>query len=321
MTSRAKAARRGPDLLSYLPALTLALFLAPVAAGLIGTWLPAFGWLPALGGNRITLEPWRQLLAAPELPGAARLTITSGLLATLSALAIVIVCCAALHDTRLFHMMRRLLAPLLAIPHAALAIGLAFLIAPSGWIARLLSPWLTGWDLPPDLATLRDDYGLGLAAGLILKEVPYLLLVTIAAADQADARHSLTVARSLGYGPAAAWLKAVLPRIYPQIRLPIYAVLAFSLSVVDMAIILAPATPPPLAPLLLRWFNDPDLSQRFMAAAGATLQLLIVLGAILAWRLTELLIARLCRIWIAGGARGGAGPRSLAALVGGAGVC
>jgi putative thiamine transport system permease protein len=258
------------------------------------------------------------LLAAPELPGAVRLTITSGLLATLSALAIVIIGCAALHDTRTFHLMRRLLAPLLAIPHAALAIGLAFLIAPSGWIARLLSPWLTGWDLPPDLATLRDDYGLGLAAGLILKEVPYLLLVTIAAADQADARHSLTVARSLGYGPAAAWLKAVLPRIYPQIRLPIYAVLAFSLSVVDMAIILAPATPPPLAPLLLRWFNDPDLSRRFMAAAGATLQLLIVLGTILTWRLAELLIARVCRIWIAGGARGGAGPRSLAALAGGA---
>ncbi|MGH6931181.1 MAG: ABC transporter permease [Dongiaceae bacterium] len=85
-----------------------------------------------------------------------------------------------------------------------------------------------------------------------------------------------------------------------------------------MAIILAPTTPPPLAVLVLRWFNDPDLALRFMAAAGATLQLLIVLAAILAWRLTEAAAARLYRTWIAGGARGGAGGRAAGGLVGGA---
>ena len=37
-----------------------------------------------------------------------------------------------------------------------------------------------------------------------------------------------------------AWLKAVLPPIYPQIRLPVYAVLAFSLSVVEVALCSAP---------------------------------------------------------------------------------
>ena len=52
------------------------------------------------------------------------------------------------------------LAPVLATPHAAIAIGLAFLIAPSGWIARALSPWLTGWTLPPDVATVGRRRGL-----------------------------------------------------------------------------------------------------------------------------------------------------------------
>jgi putative thiamine transport system permease protein len=94
----------------------------------------------------------------------------------------------------------------------------------------------------------------------------------------------------------------------------VYAVLAFSLSVVDMAMILAPSTPPPLAPLLLRWFNDSDLGLRLVAAAGATLQLLIVLAAILAWRMAELAVARLGRAWLAAGARGGHGGR----LAGGA---
>jgi putative thiamine transport system permease protein len=141
--------------------------------------------------------------------------------------------------------------------------------------------------------------------------------MTIAATSQIAVMESLSVARSLGYGPVAAWVKAVLPRLYPQIRLPIYAVLAYGLSVVDMALVLAPATPPPLAALLLRWFNDPDLDRRFAAAAGATLLLLIVVGAIATWRAMELIAGRLGRIWIAGGRRGGDGrlPRVIASAI------
>jgi putative thiamine transport system permease protein len=295
--------RRGPDLIVAVPALTLALFLAPVLAGLLGTWLPAFGWLPTLGGRSFSLEPWHMLLAAPELPAALRLTVTCGLLASLLSFLIAVGFCAGCHGTRLYRAVERLLAPLLAIPHAAMAIGLAFLIAPSGWLARLLSPWATGWQLPPDIATVQDPLGLALAAGLVVKEAPYLLVMMLAASNQVEAAQSLAVARSLGYRPATAWLKAVFPRLYPQIRLPTYAVLAYSLSTVDMALILAPGTPPPLAPLLLRWFNDPDLTMRFIGAAGATLQLMLVVLAILLWRVGERVIGRLFRWALANGGR------------------
>jgi putative thiamine transport system permease protein len=308
---------RRPDLLQAVPALTLAVFLAPIAAGLLGTLLPAFGVLPALASTEISLEPWRRLLLAAELPAALRLTLTSGLLASIASVALVVTFCAAAHGTRLFRTLERLLAPLLAVPHAAVAIGLAFLLAPSGWIVRLLSPWATGWTTPPDLATVQDPLGLALTVGLVVKEVPYLLLMTLAAAGQVEVKESLAIARSLGYGPATAWLKAVLPRVYPQIRLPIYAVIAYSLSVVDMALLLAPATPPPLAPLLLRWFNDPDFALRYCAAAGAILQLLVVVAAIAAWRGVEALAVRLGRRWIAAGGRGGRG-QAMRIAVGGA---
>jgi putative thiamine transport system permease protein len=314
-----RRARRGPDVLLAVPTLTLVAFLAPVAAGLLGTWLPAFGWLPALGGSTLSLEPWQRLVQAPELPGALRLTLISGLAASVGAVLVVIAFCAAAHGTRLFRSIERLLGPLLAVPHAAVAIGLAFLLAPSGWIARLLSPWATGWAVPPDVATVQDRFGLALTLGLLVKEVPYLLLMTIAATAQVEVKESLAVARSLGYGGPMAWLKAVLPRIYPQIRLPIYAVIAYSFAVVDMALILAPATPPPLAVLLLRWFNDPDLTVRFAAAAGATLQLLIVVTIIAAWRGSEIVIGRLGRTWVAGGRRRGGrlvGTAAIIALVG-----
>ena len=298
--------RRG-GLLAFLPALTLAAFLAPVIAGLIGTWLPAFGYFPTLGSESFSLSPWLALIEQPGLAESLRLTLISGLLATVTAFLITVFFLAACHGGRMMLAVRGLMAPLIAVPHAAVALGLAFLIAPSGWLVRLVSPWATGWDLPPDVATIQDPNALALTLALVIKEVPFLLLMTLAALEQVRAEERLAVARSLGYGPVMAWLKSVLPAVYRQIRLPVYAVLAFSPSVVDMSLILAPLSPPPLAVQVLRWFNDPDLSMRFVAAAGAALQLIIVIGAIALWRLGEAVVARLGRDWIAGGGRGGSG--------------
>jgi putative thiamine transport system permease protein len=163
------------------------------------------------------------------------------------------------------------------------------------------------------VALVQDHLGLALTLGLVLKETPFLVLMTFGALGQVRADDQLRVARSLGYGPVQAWLKVVLPLVYPQIRLPVYAVLAYSLSVVDMAIVLGPTTPPTLAPLLLRWFNDPDLAMRFQAAAGACLQFGLVALAIGVWRGAEAALGRLARPWLTGGARGGAGAAARAA--------
>ena len=48
------------------------------------------------------------------------------------------------------------MVPLLAVPHLALAVGLAFLIAPSGWLVRLIAPWAAGWQTPPDVLLVQD---------------------------------------------------------------------------------------------------------------------------------------------------------------------
>ena len=294
-------------LVRFFPSLTVLLFLGPVAAGLVGTLLPSFGYLPTLGGDQLTLEPWRALFNEPGLGKAVLLTVITGFGSTTLAFALVILMFAGSRGTRAFSRAKRAKTTLLAIPHLAMAVGLAFLLAPSGWLFRLVSPGLTGFTTPPDIALVQGPYGLALIVGLVIKEMPFLLLVTFAAIGQVRADDQLRMARSLGYGPVQAWLKVVLPLVYPQIRLPIFAVLAFSLSVVDMAMVLGPTTPPTLAPLVLRWFNDPDLAMRFQAAAGAMLQLMIVLAAIAFWLLMERLIKRLARPWLIGGGRGGDG--------------
>ena len=285
------------------PPLTLLIFLGPVAAGLIGTLLPAFGYLPALGGDHLSFDPWRALARYPGVETAALRSLVTGLIATGLSVALVLYFIAAFHGTTWFQWARTVLAPLLSIPHAAMAMGLAFLLAPSGWIVRLISPWATGFDRPPDLALAPDPYGWSLVLALVIKEVPFLFLMTLGALGQIPAQKSMQIAQSLGYDRPTGWLKTVLPQLYGQIRLPIFAVLAFSVSVVDVALILTVTPSPTLGVLILRWANDPDLSQNFVAAAGACIQCLLVLSAIGFWVMGERIVSWLGLAWIRKGRR------------------
>ncbi|MEJ7669806.1 MAG: ABC transporter permease [Casimicrobiaceae bacterium] len=298
-------ARREADWLQMAPAFTAGVFLLPIGAGLIGTVLPAFGYLPAIGGNEISLAPWRMLIAYPGFATSVTLTLITGVLTSVLAVILAVGFCAHAYGRPWARRIGTWLAPLLSTPHSALAIGFAFLILPSGWIVRAISPWLTGWTLPPDVATVGDSSGLALVFGLLLKEVPYLILMIVGALHQVPAREHLTIARALGYARAEAWLKAILPQIYPQIRLPIYAVIAFSLSVVDVGLILGPSNPPTLSVLAVRWFFDADIQMYFPAAAAACLQLVLVVATILLWFGMERIVVIVGRRWIASGGRGG----------------
>lgn len=298
--------RSRAHLLRLAPVLTVAAFALPIACGLVGTLLPAFGYLPALGGERLGLDAWRALLAMPGFATSVQSTLLTGWAATLLSVLLAFGVAGALHQRAGHRRLGALLAPLLATPHAALAIGMAFLLLPSGWLVRWASPWWTGWTVPPDVATVGHPSGWPLVLVLVLKEVPFLLLVLASALQQVRAPALLAAARALGYGPVQAWLKVVLPQVYPQIRLPVYAVLAFSLSVVDVAMVLGPDNPPTLAVQAVRWFGAPDLQQVFPAAAAATLLLAVVAASIGTWRLAEIMLRPLLQWWLRRGARSGA---------------
>ena len=316
------------SLLPAFPFLTQLLFLLPIAAGLFGVLLPALGYLPDLGGDQFHFEVFRQLLEHPSLLNAVWLTLFSGIAATFISFSLAILLAAMLSRASLsgnknnkmaslFVIVRRSLIPLIAVPHAAIALGLAFLLAPSGWIVRWFSFLLMGWETPPEWVTVQDPFGLSLILGLVLKETPYLLLMILAALPQIRAQEYIRIGQSLGYGNLRSWLKLVLPQVYPLIRLPVFAVLAFSLSVVDVALILGPSTPPTLSVLILRWIDNPDLSFRFLASAGAVLLLLLTLGALLFWRVSEWLLLQKWRNWLSNGKRGnGNEAHKLAALSG-----
>jgi putative thiamine transport system permease protein len=283
LRGRAVTAGAQGGLLRLAPSLTLALMILPVLAGLAGTAYPA------LHGSA---QGFAKLAEWPGLPRAIALSLGTGIASTLAALGLTLLILAAFAGTPVFARIRRSLAPLLSVPHAAAALGLAFLIAPSGWIARLLSPQITGWETPPNLLILNDPYGFTLTLGLIAKELPFLLLMALAALPQLDADRRLTTAATLGYGRIAGFTFTLLPDLYRQLRLPTYAVLAYGMTTVDMAMILGPSLPPTLSTQITLWMGEASLAMRDTAAAGALLQLGLTVFALSLWRIMEILARR-----------------------------
>jgi len=277
---------------------------APILAGLWETLRAAFGILPAIGADRPGLDAWRQLLAQPGFASSLRLTLWTGFAATLLALMLATGFCALVHGRMQPASGTRWLAPLLATPHAAMAIGLAFLLAPSGWLVRLVSPWATGWQVPPDWPLPHDPWGLALILGLVVKELPFLLLVMLAALGRLPVAAQMAAGRALGYARGVVWIKLIVPQMWPLIRLPVMIVLAFSLSVVDMAILLGPSNPPTLAVAVTRWFSAPDTRLLLPASAAASLLAGLVAAALGGFWLAERGAARLGRWWLRRGGRG-----------------
>ncbi len=287
---------------AVLAAVALGL-IAPIAAGLWQTGRAAFGVLPALGRDAVSLGPWQDLAGLPGFATSLRLTLVTGLGATLLSLLLATGFCAAVHARMTRIAGARMLTPFLAIPHAAMAVGLAFVLAPSGWIARMIAP-LAGWERPPDIAIVNDGWGLALMVGLMVKEVPFLLLVILSALSQIPVARHMAAGRALGYGRGIVWIKIIMPQVWPLIRLPVWVVLAYALSVVDMAIILGPSNPPTLAVALTRWFFDPDPLMILPASAGAILQAGIVAGGVALLLMLEAAGRRLGRWWLRRGGRG-----------------
>ncbi|MEY4906546.1 MAG: hypothetical protein RL260_264 [Pseudomonadota bacterium] len=223
---------------------------------------------------------WQALLDDPQTGPALVSSLVSGLGSTLAATALSLWLTTQLWEHPRWPSLQRRLPAMLAVPHAALAIGLALLWMPGGWIARLIAP-LAGWDAPPDWVTVNDPHALALMLALVLKETPFLLWTIAALLARPDVsvrlRQQLALGRSLGYPASQVWWRAVWPAWSRVLVWPVVAVAAYGLTVVDMALVLGPGTPPTLAVLAWQWLLDADPLRNAQGAAAACL-LVVVMG-------------------------------------------
>lgn len=231
---------------------------------------------------------WRELLADTQWPRALGMTLWTGLCATALSVALTAWLLSRSFPGPAWQRMVHSLPTLLAVPHVAFAIGLAFLVMPSGWLLRALSPWATGFETPPPWSTTQDPWGIGLIAVLVAKEVPFLLWAAATQLQRADVgarfTRELQVAASMGYAPQHAWWRVLWPQLWPRLAAPLVAVLAYSLTVVDMALVIGPTSPPTLAVLAWQWLGDADPARNARGATAAwALALVVAVAAGVLW--------------------------------------
>ncbi|WP_063649921.1 ABC transporter permease [Aliivibrio fischeri] len=283
-------------MLRALYLIIIAVCILPTLPGLLGVAVSALGYIPPLGMHHFSLDGFALVFSWEGVWRSIGLTIYSAITSSYLACLITFAVLQATWGSKFWRKVELSLSPLLATPHVAFAIGFAFLFAPTGMGVRALH-CLFGYDASPqdinDLAFLiKDPHALGLIVMLALKEVPFLLLMSISILTQLKIDQIEKVSASLGYSKAQMWWKCVFPQWLAKLRFPMLAVIAYSLSVVDVALIIGPTNPPTFAVLVWQWFTEPDLNLLPRAAAGAVVlfaiaSLLIAFARLVEWTVTK----------------------------------
>ena len=274
---------------AFLTLLVL-LVITPIFFGFLGFFLPSFGYFPIIGHNDFDLSYFYSSFDLPGISKSFKLSIFTGFFSTILALFFSQVILLNLFQTKIYNYIRIIISPLLALPHITMAVGLIFLFSPSGLFFRLISPWLTGFDRPPNFFIIPDEYGIFLVLGLILKETPFFLLISMSALEQLPTRQIFNVGRSLQHSSFSTWCILIFPLIYKKIRLVIFIVIAFAASVIDMSLLLAPSTPSTLAIRIFQIYQTSAADSIFVASNLALIQFCIIILLVFIWIFVEKII-------------------------------
>ncbi|MCK6262904.1 thiamine ABC transporter permease [Vibrio sp. ZSDE26] len=294
---------------------------APTIPGIVGLLSSSLGYLPAINMHTLSWDGFNLVFEWHGVWQSIGLSLFSSMFSSYVALLLTFGILLSCWGSRHWNKVELALSPLLALPHVAFAIGFAFLFAPTGLLSRTLFSafgYNANHQSVNDLPILiNDPYALGLVVMLVLKEIPFLLLMSMAILKQLNIQKIEKVASSLGYNRTQMWWKVVFPQWLNKMRFPILAVIAYSLSVVDIALIIGPTNPPTFAVLVWQWFSEPELTLLPRAAAGAMVLFLLASLLMVTARLIEWLLIQGMRSWQVSGRYGRAiaGRATLASVI------
>ncbi len=240
---------------------TLILLLWAIMAGV---YLPLAPAAFSLITPALSTRHWLALFSDPQLPQALLATLVSVSLAAGGALIIALLAILALWPGAGWARLCTRLPWLLAIPHVAFATSVLLVFAEGGML----------WQWLPFHSSQPDRYGIGLGVTLAVKESAFLLWILSALLSEKQLSQQVIVLDSLGYSRLQCLNWLVLPSLAPALGKAMLAIVAWSLSVVDVAIVLGPGNPPTLAVLSWQWLSQGDAEQQ---AKGALASLLLVL--------------------------------------------
>lgn len=258
---RLTAPPRARDRLALVPAAAViaVLFGGALAGALRASVVPLDG--PP------TLDAWRELLAAPEFADAAWFTLRTAVLSTVLAAALATV--LALRARRSGTLVRSLLALPVPVPHLLIAVVAVLWLAPGGLAERILGT------LP--ITLVRDEAGLGVVAVYVYKEVPFLLVLLLAALGRGhDEREEATAALGLTPLQRLRWVT------WPTVRAPLVlgstVVFAYVLGAFEVPLAVGPTYPQTVAEYALAATQGDLIAGQATAAAALLLTAVVSLA-------------------------------------------
>jgi putative spermidine/putrescine transport system permease protein len=261
------------------------------AGGLALAAAQSLGYFAPTGENALTLRHYVSLGDDREIYASLWLTLKLASAATVMSAVAGSALALGLRDVaRRSHTINLLLQIPLSVPHLAMAGALITVIAPSGLLARCA--YALGFiQQPADFpALINDRYGAGIVLSYVLKEAPFIALMTLALLARLGDEYE-QAARVLG---ASAWQRfrhVTAPLIAPAVVSSSLMVFAFIFGAFEVPFILGRPFPAMLSVVAQQRYLDVNLAVRPGAIALAAVSSLVTTA--LAWaylRLTRALI-------------------------------
>lgn len=259
--------------------------------GLMLAGINSLGYFAPGGEKAFTLRHYLELVDDREVYASLWLSLKLATAATaLSAAAGLALALGMREAARRSRALNLFLQIPLSLPHLAMAGALITLIAPSGLMARLASA--CGFiRQPADFpALINDRYGAGIMLAYILKEAPFIALMTLALLARLGDEYE-QAARVLG---ASAWQRfrnVTLPLVSPALVSSSLIVFAFIFGAFEVPFILGRPYPAMVSVVAQQRYLDLNLAVRPGAIALAMVSTLITGILVWAyWRLTRSLI-------------------------------
>jgi putative thiamine transport system permease protein len=232
--------------------------LLPILGIMVGLW----------PSEQVVLGDIKALLAYQGLAGSVLMTLFSAIFSTLLSLYIAFMVYSQVHLSQRLQSFEKYLAPLLSLPHLAIALGLVFLFSDGGLL-------FAGTGLPrKGLSTL--------IIAIVIKEVPFFLLIFSALGSQLPIKQWLLQGQALGYQGYRCWWFLVFPALLKQSRLALLAATAYTLSVVDVSLLVGPNVPELFAVSVYRWQTSFAVGDQALAFwANALLLILLAISVLI----------------------------------------
>ncbi len=243
----------------------------------------SLGLFALLGESEVTFRHYGDVLRDVEVRDALLVSLR------ISGASTAIALCVSLALTMLLRrrlrgdgVLRVLFQLPLPIPHLVGAVGIMFLVAQSGSVARVLNAVGLLHDRSDFPLLVGDRFGVGICLVYVWKEAPFITLLLLAALSGIGDQYE-EAARTLG---ASAWQRfrhVLLPLLLPAMLSASLIVFAFTFGAFEVPYVMGRTYPKALPVWAYQRFSDVDLNQRPEALAVSVLIALLAATVIVAY--------------------------------------